>query len=45
MLPRRAVAAADVTAAETQPEVNPATAGLEALLTAVRCLWHDRVEL
>jgi hypothetical protein len=45
MLPRRAVTAAYVAAAQAQPEVNPTAAGLEALLTAVRCMWHDWVEL
>jgi hypothetical protein len=34
MLAGRAIAAANVTAAEAQPEVNPAAAGLEALLAA-----------
>jgi hypothetical protein len=45
MFAGRAVAAADVTAAETQPEVNPAAAGLQALLTAGWGVWLDRMEL
>jgi hypothetical protein len=45
VLPGRAVAAANVTTAEAQAEMNPATAGLEALLTAGRRMWLDPVEL
>jgi hypothetical protein len=45
MLPRGAVAAAYVTAAQAQPEVNPTPTGLQALLTARRRMWLDLVEL
>jgi hypothetical protein len=45
MLPGRAIAAAYMTAAQAQSEVNPVAAGLEALLTSGRCMWLDRVEI
>jgi hypothetical protein len=45
MLAGRAIAAANMAAAEAQPEVNPAASGLEALLAARWCMWLDRVKL
>jgi hypothetical protein len=45
MLAGRAIATAYVTAAQAKPEVNPTATGLQALLTAGRRVWLDRVEL
>jgi len=45
MLAGRAIAAANVAAAEAQPEVNPAAARQEALLATRRRMWLHRVEL
>ena len=36
----RVIAAADMTALQTQPKMNPAVAAGETLLAAIGCVWH-----
>jgi hypothetical protein len=45
VFPGGAVTAAYMAAAQTEPEVDPAAASLEAFLAAVRCVWLQSAEL
>lgn len=45
VLARRLIAAADVAARKTESEVDPACAGLQTLLAAVRRAWFDSTNL
>jgi hypothetical protein len=45
VLTGRFVAAADVPARETEPQVNPLPIRLEAFLAAIRCAWPHIVHL
>jgi hypothetical protein len=45
MLQRRRIAAADMPAGEAQPQVNPGSTELEALLAALGCPRYDRADL